>query len=43
MTVILQFQVPGNNTMEEDLVNLLIKSQLDTFAKTLKDNQVINV
>lgn len=33
--IILQPKIVGNNTLKKDLVNLLVKSQLNDFTKIL--------
>lgn len=42
VAIILQLKIVGNNVLKEDLVNFLVKSQLDSLVKTLTHSQDIN-
>lgn len=39
MVIILQLKVADNNTLEKNLVNYLVKSQLDDLAKIFADSE----
>lgn len=43
MAIIVQLRVMGNNVMKKDLVDLSIKSQVDSLAKTLINDQDVSV